>query len=112
MAMLLDAETGQVLFQRVMMAETFWRRAVGLLGRSSLSDDEAMFIRPCGSIHTCCMRMELNVAFCDADGLVLQVATGIRPWRFRFGPRGSKSALEWSAGAGPIVRAGQRIRIA
>lgn len=111
MARLLDDETGRVLFSRVTVAETFWRRAVGLLGCSSLAADEAMLIRPCTSIHTCCMRIDLNVAFFDADGRVLKAVTGVRPWRFQIGPRGSRFALEWSTTAGPMVRVGQRVRI-
>ena len=111
MARLLDTETGQVIFGRVTIAETFWRRTVGLLGSSSLAEDEAMLIRPCSSIHTCCMRIDLNVAFCDADGRVLKAVTRVRPWRFRIGPRGSRFAVEWSTTAGPILRVGQRVRI-
>ena len=112
MAMLFDAKTGQILFEQVTVAETFLRRAIGLLGKSTLPNEAALLIRPCNSIHTCCMRMNLNVAFCDADGIVLRVATQVRPWRICVGPRNSRFALEWSIDAGCPVHVGQQIRVA
>ncbi|MGI9474794.1 MAG: DUF192 domain-containing protein [Rubripirellula sp.] len=110
MAKLLNAESEEVIFENLIIADNFWRRAVGLIGKASLSADQAILIRPCNSVHTCFMRMELGVAFCDSEGQVLQVATGVRPWRFRFGPRKSRFVVEWST-ASPRLRVGQKIRV-
>lgn len=111
MTKLLNSETDEVLFQDLAIADTFWRRAVGLIGTASLSTEQAILIRPCSSIHTCFMRMDLGVAFCDADGRVLQIATQVRPWRFRFGPRKSHFVIEWSSDAQPDLQVGQKIRV-
>ncbi len=111
MAKLVDTETGQVVFQQVVVADTFLTRAVGLLGRTSLAGDEAMFIRPCTSIHTCFMRMNINVAFCNSEGTILKVISDVRPWRLHFGPRGSRSVLEWSVDSQTAIQAGQRFRL-
>ena len=108
---LVDVETEGLLFDRLIVADNFLSRAVGLIGKRSLPRDEAMLIQPCSSIHTCAMRMNLDVAFCDRDGVVLGVARDVRPWRFKIGPRGSRIVIEWQAGNGPKLEVGQKIRV-
>ncbi len=111
MASLIDEETGQVLWNDLLLADNFARRAVGLLGKKSLESDQAILIRPCSSIHTIGMRMTIGVAFCDADGNVLRVTPAVRPWRLQFGPRGSKFVIEWSSDHSPMIDVGQRVRV-
>ncbi len=111
MAKLVDGETGKTLFESLTIAETFWSRAVGLLGRSRIDGEEAILIRPCSSIHTFFMRLRLNVAFCDAAGFVLQVNEDVSAWRIRLGAKGSEFALEWSVDSQTRLRVGQRVRI-
>ncbi|MGH9149813.1 MAG: DUF192 domain-containing protein [Acidimicrobiales bacterium] len=53
------------------IAGSFATRAAGLLGRDGV--DGAMLIRPARSVHTFGMRFPLDVAFCDADLVVLAV---------------------------------------
>ena len=53
-------------------------RRRGLLGRDGL--DGALLIRPCRAVHTLGMRFPIDVAFCDAEGVVLRTAE-VRPWR-------------------------------
>jgi uncharacterized membrane protein (UPF0127 family) len=61
-------------------------RGRGLLGRSEFTG--ALVIRPCRQVHTVGMRFAIDVAFCDADGVVLRTST-LRRWRI--------SALVWRA---------------
>ena len=70
----------------------------GLLGRASLDPDEGIWIEPAGSIHMWFMRFPIDVVFAAADGRVVKVVHGIRPWRMA-GARGARVALELSAGA-------------
>ncbi|MEO1619230.1 MAG: DUF192 domain-containing protein [Planctomycetota bacterium] len=105
-----DANDDEILFRHVQVAESFWQRAVGLMGRTSLSVDEAFLIRPCRSIHTCFMRMAITAAFCDKDGNVLKVASVVRPWRMRFGPKGTHFVIE-SATNSNRLEVGQRIQV-
>jgi uncharacterized membrane protein (UPF0127 family) len=53
-------------------------RARGLIGRETI--DGAFLLRPCRQVHTVGMRFPLDVAFCDADGVVLRTIA-LRPWR-------------------------------
>lgn len=61
-------------------------RARGLLGRDGI--EGALVLRPCRQVHTVRMRFPIDVAFVDADGVVLRVRT-LRPWRI--------SPLVWHA---------------
>ncbi|HEX9995041.1 MAG TPA: DUF192 domain-containing protein [Acidimicrobiales bacterium] len=48
-------------------------RRRGLLGKDRI--EGALLIRPCRSVHTIGMRVPVDVAFCDADLVVLRVVT-------------------------------------
>jgi hypothetical protein len=55
------------------VARTRRDRAKGLLGRDGIPG--ALWIEPCRSVHSVGMRFAIDVAFCDADGVVLRVVT-------------------------------------
>ena len=108
MSRLVDRETGATLFDSLIIADTFWRRAVGLIGRKRLAVGEAILIRPCNSVHTCMMRFEITVVFCNEGGTVLKVIESLKPWRFAMGPKGSRLVVEFASGAA-TVKAGQQL---
>ena len=51
------------------VTESFAGRARGLLGRDGI--DGALLLRPARSVHTIGMRFPIDVAFCDADLVVI-----------------------------------------
>ena len=55
------------------VADSFRARLVGLLGRREL--DGALLLRPARAVHTLGMRFPVDVAFCDADLVVLRTVT-------------------------------------
>jgi uncharacterized membrane protein (UPF0127 family) len=85
----------------------------GLLGRSGLSDDSALILAPCSSIHTCFMRFAIDVAFVDRDGHVLRVRRALGPWRIQAAFRAS-AVVELAAGAldRSDTRVGDRLYVA
>lgn len=98
------AESGTVLAERLEMAESPWKRFVGLMGRSELPGGDGLMIRPCNSIHMFFMRFPLDVAFVDDDVRVVRAYHGIRPWRVSRIVGGAKAAIELPAGT--LARAG------
>jgi uncharacterized membrane protein (UPF0127 family) len=78
------------------VAGTARARRRGLLGRSSF--DGALVIRPCRHVHTAGMRFPIDVAFCDAGGVVLRTTT-LAPWRLSPLVRRSAFVIEAEAGA-------------
>ncbi len=84
---------------QVRVATSMWSRFWGLMGRRSLPDGEALWLRPCTSVHMFFMRFPIDVVFLDRENRVVKVIAAIKPWRAAMGGRGAHSALELNAGA-------------
>ena len=95
-----------MICERGVLALSAWSRTKGLLGRSSLDDDEGLWIQPTSSIHMWFMRIPLDVIWTSADGRVLKLTENIKPWRIAF-CHGAKVALELPVGA--IARSGVQV---
>jgi uncharacterized protein len=78
-------------------ASSLWSRCVGLLGTASLTDQQALWLTPCQSIHTLFMRFPIDVAFLDQNGIILAQQT-LPPWRLSGWHRQARSVLELRAG--------------
>ena len=89
---------GVVLLSQIELADNFWRRAIGLLGRSPLPDGVGLWIRPCGSVHTFGMRFALDLIFLDKADRVVRVARDVRPWHAMWGGVKADSVIELRAG--------------
>ena len=90
-------EDGTVVCARCVVADSAWTRTKGLLGRSSLEEDEGILLEPGGSIHMFFMRFPIDAVFLDRELRVLRVAAGLHPWRMA-SKRGAKAVLELPAG--------------
>lgn len=80
----------------VEVADTARSRRRGLLGRDAF--DGALLLRPCRNVHTARMRFPIDVAFCDAEGVVLKTVS-LPPWRVSPWVRRSAFVIEAQAGA-------------
>jgi uncharacterized membrane protein (UPF0127 family) len=108
-----DAETGRVLVSRLEVADTAWKRAVGLLGRRSLAANTGLWLEPCNGVHTLAMRFPIDVLFLDREGRAIRLVESLRPWRFCGPVRGGRVVVELPAGtlAARAVRPGARYRM-
>jgi len=86
-----------ILAEHIMVADTFIARGLGLMGRKQVPGD-GLLLRPCGSIHTCFMRIPIDVIFLSAEGRVLACQAHLVPWRFAPAPRKTAAVLECRAG--------------
>ena len=94
-------------------AESALSRFRGLMFRGRLEPGEALYIRPCGSIHMMFMFFAIDAVFVDEELRVTKVARGVKPWiGISFGGRGSKSVIELARGAADGIRAGDQLAIA
>jgi uncharacterized protein len=98
-----ERENGEVLCERCVLADTFWTRFRGLLGRKELAEREGLLIRPASSVHTLFMRFPIDVVFLDREDTVVKVVPALRPWRLAAARRAGRT-LE--LGAGVCARAG------
>ena len=78
------------------LADSRGARRKGLLGRDGV--EGALLLRPARSIHTIGMRFPIDVAWCDAELVVLRVATVARH-RVAMPVRGAHAIVEAEAGS-------------
>ena len=109
--MVLLASEGQVVCEHCEVADRFWTRAVGLLGRTRLPRGQGLLIKPTWSIHTWFMRFPIDVVFLDRELYVLKMRKHMRPWRATARFR-ADSALELAAGECDRLRLGVGDRLA
>jgi uncharacterized protein len=83
---------------KVEVADTWWARFRGLLGRDSIGAGEGLHIVPCNSIHMFFMRFPIDVAFLDTEGRLVRAVHCIKPWRATRIYLQAHSALELAAG--------------
>ena len=93
-----------------MVADTTLRRIRGLLGRRELSPGDGIVLRPGWSIHTAFMLFPIDVAFVDADQVVLKVVQNLKPFRASL-CRGARDVVELAAGEAERrgLKAGDRL---
>ena len=102
----------EVLADRAELADSYWSRFWGLMGRRELPAGGGLVLQPGGGIHMWFMRMPLDVLHIDKHDHVTHVLRGIKPWRF--GPLfvGAKRAIELPVGAATTTQVGDEIIIA
>jgi len=81
------------------VATTWRRRLVGLSLRGRPPPGHALLLPGCRCVHTCGMRFALDLVWLDAEGRVLGIDEGVRPWRMR-SRRDAAAVLEVAAGEG------------
>lgn len=86
------------------VAETKATRSRGLLGRTGL--DGAFVLRPCRWVHTIGMKFPIDVAFLDADGMVVRIS---RMRRHRMGLPVARARIVIEAEAGAFGRWGLHV---
>ncbi|MGD8319690.1 MAG: DUF192 domain-containing protein [Gemmatimonadota bacterium] len=93
-----NGRSGVEVASWVAVADRWWRRALGLLGRRSLDPEEGILLAPCNAVHTIGMLFPIDVAFLDAEGCVVSMIPALRPGRVVRGKRGTHATLELRAG--------------
>ncbi|MCE2524473.1 MAG: DUF192 domain-containing protein [Acidimicrobiia bacterium] len=86
---------GDRVFASLEVARGARRRARGLLARDRF--EGALWLPRTRAVHTLGMRFTIDVAYCDAEGRVLEIVT-MRPWRLGRPRLRACSAVETEAG--------------
>ena len=98
---------GSVLGTRIGLADRWWLRFRGLMGRDALPAGEGLILRPCRAIHMRGMAFPLDVAFLDRSGAVLAAYHSIPPGARTRWHKAARDALELPAGT--LVASGTAI---
>jgi len=82
------------LATKVRKADKFLTRLVGLLKRTHLGPEEALWLMPSKGIHTIGMKFPIDVVFLSKDQRVVGLASGLAPYRISSVHFRSYSVLE------------------
>lgn len=69
------------LATKVRKADNFLTRLVGLLKRTHLGPEEALWLMPSKGIHTIGMKFPIDVVFLNREFYVLGLISGMHPYR-------------------------------
>ena len=94
----INLRTGKILATDVKVADTLFTRMKGLLGKAELPFGEALWIKPCFSVHTFFMKFPIDVIFLNKTNQVIAAVRNLKPNRMtRLYPQ-SFSVLELPTG--------------
>jgi uncharacterized membrane protein (UPF0127 family) len=94
------------LCESVEMADNLVTRFRGLLGRRQLPPTNALWLRPCNSIHTFFMKFSIDVLFLDKENRIIDIARNIPPYRVLSPRWRAASVIEMSAGSSKAAQVG------
>ena len=93
-----NSARGTLLGGRIGLADGWWTRLRGLLGRDRLEPGEGLLLRPCRAVHMLGMRLTLDIAFLDPAGRVVALYPGLRPGQRTRWHGDARDAIELPAG--------------
>ncbi|MDD2716271.1 MAG: DUF192 domain-containing protein [Candidatus Wallbacteria bacterium] len=80
------------------MADGFWLRFKGLMGRSGLDQGEGLLLSPCNMVHMFFMQFPLDLIFLNQDMEILETVESLKPWRLSRLVKKSCQVLECPVG--------------
>lgn len=105
-------DDGDLLIQKLSVAQSWMERTVGLLNRSSLAADEALMINRCRWVHSFGMRFPIDLLFVDSQLTIVHAQALLQHrvspivWRARHTIELPHGCIKNNA-----LRVGQRLRI-
>jgi uncharacterized membrane protein (UPF0127 family) len=102
--------TGETFVSDVEIARDSASRRRGLLGRDSISTDQAIVIAPCQGVHTFGMRFAIDIIALDRHGRVVKLRSRVSPRRVIFS-WSAFAIVELAAGALDCVNLRQGDRL-
>jgi uncharacterized protein len=95
---LVNARSGRIIANQLLLAFDSATRKTGLLKHASLPAGTAMVIAPTNAIHTFFMKFPIDVVFVAKSGKVLKIRAAMPAWRMLGALRGF-AVVELAAGA-------------
>lgn len=86
------------LIPKLEVADSLWSRTKGLIGRTHLPEDQALWILRCNSIHTFFMKFAIDLVFVDHKMIVRKTCSRVKPGRLVLPVWRATSVIEFSAG--------------
>ncbi len=94
----MNISRGRRLGTQIRMADGWWSRFRGLLGRPDMVQGEGLLLIPCKAVHMYGMRYAIDVAFVDRHGTVLATYHSLGPGASSEWHGSARAAVELPAG--------------
>lgn len=78
---IINLKRSTVIAQNTQIADSFFKRFMGLMGRRTLEEGSGLMLTPCKSVHMFFMLFPIDVIFIDRDNIVVALIENIKPWR-------------------------------
>lgn len=98
MKKLFNQSKTQLILEKLFVADKFWNRTQGLLGRNDLAPNEGLWLLRCNSIHTFFMKFAIDCIFVDRKMKVVGLKSNVRPWRLLLPLWRAAHVIELAAG--------------
>jgi uncharacterized protein len=100
---LTNSRNQTLIAENVGLANNFWLRLRGLLGRPVLQEGEGLWLIPCRQVHMHGMKYPLSIWFLDQDDRVCYIIDNLEPNKVSPLIKKAKSVLEFPAGWGKKI---------
>lgn len=94
----INSTRGKLLAANLGIADTVWRRLKGVLGKGSLSGDDALLLVPCSGVHTFGLTFPIDLIFLGKENEVIALRNSVPPNRLSPYHLSARSVLELPAG--------------
>lgn len=82
----------------ILVANSFFKRLIGLKRFKELKDDEGMLLYPCSRIHTFGMKFDIDVVFLSKDMTILDIQQRMAPGQICKKVKNTHKILELKGG--------------
>ena len=80
------------------VADTFFKRFFGLMGREKINQSQGLLLSPCNSVHMFFMRFSIDVIYIDESYVIKKIVTNLKPWIDIFICFNAFAAIEMATG--------------
>ncbi|MBR4859035.1 MAG: DUF192 domain-containing protein [Clostridia bacterium] len=106
-------KNGIILTENCQVADSFFRRFMGLMFRRSIPADYALHITPCNQVHMFNMRFPIDVIYLDASGTVVKIDENVQPNKVCKTVKNAESVIEVTSfySSANNIRQGDKIKV-
>ncbi len=87
-----------IISKKLIKAKSLWEKTKGLIGKTELDEQSALWIDKCNSIHTYFMKIPIDVIFVDKNLKIYSLKHNLKPWKIIWPQWGAQSVFELPAG--------------
>ncbi|MGI5922043.1 MAG: DUF192 domain-containing protein [Syntrophomonadaceae bacterium] len=110
---IINTSTQEILARQAVIADNFWLRLKGLLGRDEFLLGEGLLIKPCSMVHCLGMKISIDVLFISRSNEIIHIIEKMPPGSISPWVKKAEGVLELPEGqvARTRTRVGQKVKM-